>query len=81
MNKKTYPYDIAYNQIMYDTLISHTNVLKYEGMTYDCLRYDLIQIKKIVDEWLNDVELTIEMTRRHEVNDEEIDIEKEANRF
>ena len=46
---------------MYDTLKSYTDVLKYEGMTYDCLRYDLKQVKKIIDEWLNDVELTIEM--------------------
>ena len=55
----TRPYDSDYNQIMYDTLRSYTDVLKYEGMTYDSLRRDLIQVKKIVDEWLNDVEQTI----------------------
>ena len=60
------PYESEYNQIMYDTLKSYTDVLKYDGMTYDNLRYDLKQVKKIVDEWLNDVELTIKMMEDEE---------------
>lgn len=53
------PYKSEYNKIMYDTLRSYTDVMMYEAMSYEGLRNDLIQVKKIVDEWLNDVELTI----------------------
>lgn len=54
-------YKDAYNQIMYDTLRSYTDVLMYKEMTYKTLYKDLLNIKSIVDEWLSDVEHSMQM--------------------
>lgn len=50
-----------YNKIMWYTLKSYTDVLLYEGGTNENLLKDLNRIKTIINDWIENVEIDIEM--------------------